>query len=122
MIDCALKGGPILDQNPREISASPRVMYGRNFISHCGRILHDLILLMHKSLYTWKVPKREAFPLENLAMKGNGKVSMLPIFSTLDELYISELSARGKEIEYFSTQKLALLLSLSLTYTVFIPY
>ena len=31
MINCALKRGPILDQNPREISANPSLRCGQNF-------------------------------------------------------------------------------------------
>ena len=53
---------------------------------------------MHKSSYTWKETKREASPLENSAIKGNEKVSMLPVFSTLDELYINGSGARDSNI------------------------
>ena len=62
---------------------------------------------MHKSLYIWKEPKREASPLVISVMKGNGKVSMLPVFLTLNEIYINGLGARDCVINVYTKLELA---------------
>ena len=65
-------------------------------LSHYGRILSHLIVLMYKSSYTQKELKREASPLVISAMKRHEKVWMLSVFSALEELYINESGARDR--------------------------
>ena len=84
----------MLDQNPREISTNPSLVCDRNFPILNGRILFHLSVLMHKSSYTWKKSKKVASPLVILAMKGNGKVSMLLVSTTLYEFYINGSGGR----------------------------
>ena len=94
MINYALKEGLILDQNPKEIQQTLALSVTEISHSQYGRILFHLIVLMHKSSYTWNELKRENLILVNSAMRGNGKVSMLLIFSTLDKLYMNGSGAR----------------------------
>ena len=95
MIECALKKGvQYWTKTLGRFRQTLALGVAAISLSHCGRILSHLIVLMYKSSYTWKEPKREVSPLVILAMKGNGKVSMLPIFSTLDELYINGSGVR----------------------------
>ena len=94
MIERALKRGPILDKNSREILANPSLVCGRNFPIPLWESIVSFNCINVQILIYIEGAEKEASPLVISVMKGNRKVLMLPIFSTLDELYINGSGAR----------------------------